>query len=90
MEPREKARYEEISTGHTITVHKKPSNAGLKAPPVKKTRRNQDEVELFEDRIVVSARESVTPLKPLKLGTLGTGLLKSQTNLDTKEMNLLH
>ena len=61
-------------------TYKKPSNTRLKAPPVKKTRRNQDDAELFQNRIVVCATKSVTPLK---LGTLKTGLLKSQTNLDT-------
>ena len=49
-------------------TYKKPSNAGLKAPPVKKTRRNQDEAELFQDRTAVSVRESVTPLKLQKAG----------------------
>ena len=52
-------------------TYKKPSNAGLKAPPVKKTRRNQDEAELFDDLIVVSARESVTPLKLQKAADAG-------------------
>ena len=52
-------------------TYKKPLNAGLKASPVKKTRRNQDEAELFQDRIVVSARESVTPLKLQKAGDSG-------------------
>ena len=56
--------------------YKKPSNAGLKAPQVKKTRRNQHEAELFQDRIVVSARESVTPLKLQKAGDTGDWVLE--------------
>ena len=74
VEPRQKARsYEEISSIHTIITdsYKKPLNDGLKAPSVKKTRRNQDEAELFQDRIVVSAKVSVTPLKLRKAGDTG-------------------
>ena len=52
-------------------TYKKPSNAGLKVPPVKKSRGNQDEAELFHDCIVVSAKESVTPLKLQKAGDAG-------------------
>ena len=69
-----KARlYEEISSVHTIYNRyvQKAIKHWFKAPPVKKTRRNQDEAELFQDRIVVSARESVTPLKLQKAGDSG-------------------
>ena len=51
-------------------TYKKPSNAGFKAPPVKKIR-NQDEAELFQNCIVVSAREIVTPLELQKAGDTG-------------------
>ena len=57
-------------------TYKKPSNAGLRAPPVKKTRRNQDEAELFQDRVVVSVRESVTPLKLQKAGDTGNMIVE--------------
>ena len=50
-------------TPSMIDTYKKLSNAGLKASPGKKTKRNQDEAELFQDRIAVSARENVTQLK---------------------------
>ena len=49
-------------------TYKKPSNTRLKAPPVKKTRRSQDDAELFQNRIVVCATKSVTPLKLEKVG----------------------
>ena len=52
-------------------TYKKPSNAGLKAPPVKKTRRNQDVAELFHDHIVVSARETAFCLNCKKAGDTG-------------------
>ena len=58
-------------TPSTTDMYKKPLNAGLKAPLVKKTRRNQYEAELFQDRIAVSVRESVTPLKLQKAGDYG-------------------
>ena len=80
---REKARsYEEISSVHTTynRYAQKAIKHSFKSTTVKKTRRNQDDAELFQNRIVVCATKSVTPLK---LGTLKTGLLKSQTNLDT-------
>ena len=57
-------------------TYKKPSNAGSKAPPVKKTRRNQDEAELFQDCIAVSARKSVTPLKLRKAGDTGDWIVE--------------
>ena len=58
-------------TSSITDTYKKPSNAGLKAPSVKKTRRNQDEAELFQDCIAVFSRESVIPLKLHKAGHTG-------------------
>ena len=93
MEPRQKASsYEEISSVHII-YNRYVQNAikrCFKSTAGKKDGRNQDEVELFQDRIAVSARESVTPFKLHKARHTGNSLLKNQTNLDTKEMNLLH
>ena len=71
-------------------MYKKPLNAGLKAPLVKKTRRNQYDAELFKDRIVVSARESVTLLKLQKAGDNGNWVVQKSSKPHTKEMNLLY
>ena len=49
-------------------TYKKPSNTRLKPPPVKKTRRNRDDAELFQNRIVVCATKSVTLFKLEKAG----------------------
>ena len=57
-------------------TYKKPSNAGLKASTVKEKTRKQDETELFENRIVVSARENVTLLKLKKAGGTGDCVVK--------------
>ena len=58
-------------TPYITDTYKKPSNAGLKPPLVKTTRRKQDEAELFQNRIAVSARESITPLKLHNAGHTG-------------------
>ena len=62
--PREKARsYKEVSTIYII--------CNLKPSPVRKTRLNYHETELFQDHIAASARESVTLLKLQKAGDTG-------------------
>ena len=70
-----KRKFLQITPSITDT-YKKPSNTALKAPPVKRTRRNQDEAELFQDRIAVSARESVTSLKLQKAGDTGDWIVE--------------
>ena len=73
MEPREETRsYEEISSVNTI-YNRYVQNAikrWFKSNAVKKTR-NQNEADLFQDCIVVSAIDSVTLFKLQKDG--GTG-----------------
>ena len=67
-EPRKKDHMRKFLqfTSAITDTYKKPFS-----PPVKKTRRNQDEAEIFQDRIIVSAKESVTPLKLEKAGDTG-------------------
>ena len=67
----------QLTTSITDT-YTKPSNGGLKAPRVKKTRRNQDQAKLFQDRIIESARESVTPLKLQKAGDTGDWVVEKR------------
>ena len=72
MEPRERS-YEEISS--VCTIYNRYVQIAIKrwfkSTTSKKTRRNQDEAELFHDRIVLSALESVTLLKLQKAGDTG-------------------
>ena len=69
MEPRETS-YEEISS--VCTIYNRYAQIAIKrwfkSTTSKKTRRNQDEAELFHDCIVLSALESVTLLKLQKAG----------------------
>ena len=69
MEPRETS-YEEISS--VCTIYNRYAQIVIKrwfkSTTSKKTRRNQDEAELFHDCIVLSALESVTLLKLQKAG----------------------
>ena len=64
-----------LFTPSITDTYKNPSNAGLKA------RRNQDEAELFQDRIAVSARESVIPLKLYKAGHTGDWVVEKSNKL---------
>ena len=64
-----------LFTRFITDTYKNPSNPGLKA------RRNQDEAELFQDRIAVSARESVTPLKLHKAGHTGDWVVEKSNKL---------
>ena len=72
MEPRERS-YEEISS--VCTIYNRHVQIAIKhwfkSTTSKKTRRNQDEAELFHGRIVLSALESVTQLKLQKAGDTG-------------------
>ena len=72
MEPRERS-YDEISSVCTICNRyvQIAIKRWFKSTTSKKTRRNQDEAELFHDRIVLSALESVTLLKLQKAGDTG-------------------
>ena len=69
MEPRETS-YEEISS--VCTIYNRYAQIAIKrwfkSTTSKKTRRNQDEAELFHDCIVLSALESLTLLKLQKAG----------------------
>ena len=69
MEPRETS-YEEISS--VCTIYNRYAQIAIKrwfkSTTSKKTRRNQDEAELFHDCIVLSALESLTLLKMQKAG----------------------
>ena len=92
MEPREEARsYEKVSSVHTIYNRyvQKAIKRWFKAPPVKKARRNQDEAELFQDRIFVSARESVTPLKLQKAGGTGDWVVEKSSKPRYQEKELV-
>ena len=69
MEPRETS-YEEISS--VCTIYNRYAQIAIKrwfkSTTSKKTRRDQDEAELFHDCIVLSALESLTLLKLQKAG----------------------
>lgn len=64
-----------------IDTYKKLPIAALRAPPVRKTRWNYHEAELFQDHITVFARKSVTPHKLLKTGDTGDWAVEKSNKL---------
>ena len=92
VEPREKARsYEESFSVHTTYNRyvQKAIKHWFKSNAVKKTRRNQDETKVFRDRIVVSARKSVTQLKQQKAGDTGDWVVEKSNKPRYQENELV-